>query len=96
MKDRFIPRNFTIGITTIIPPIVICKTSTTNKINSNQTVSLVDGENSQSEVINSLSNKWVNNNKNTQFIDNLFPKITNSNLAANDNAILLDLANSKD
>ena len=86
----------TIGITAIVPPVVICETSTTNKINSNQTVSLVDGENSQSEVINSLSNKWVNDNENTQFVDNLFSQITNSNLAANANATLLDLPNSKD
>lgn len=41
----------TIGISAIVPPIVICETSTTNKIHSHQAASLVDGENSQSEVI---------------------------------------------
>ena len=44
----------TIGISAIVTPIVICETSTTNKIHSHQTASLVDGENSQSEVINSI------------------------------------------
>ena len=44
----------TIGISAIVPPSVICETSTTNKIHSHQTVSLVDGENSQSEVINNI------------------------------------------
>lgn len=83
----------TLGAAVVIPPIVTCEVSNSHK-NSFSTNSLLNGDNSQNEIINNLSSNWINNNKNTEFIETLFSQIT-SFKRSNNKTLLLNITSNE-